>query len=173
MAYARNFIDLELDAVLHALRLNAIAQTQSAHDFGAKMKKAGRGGMIFVGSNAACAGIAGLNTYCAAKAFTHTLCEGLWYEHALCGPNVMHQLSDLPVREVIETRHALLDEGAIAQQVRKCILGQGNRRGAQIRRRPACHHAWAMASHAMRGIGDGAGAGSSGIDHERWIIGQL
>ncbi len=74
------FVDVELELHLTAIDVNCRAPVVLGHEFGRRMIRRGRGGLIFMSSLAAESGAAQVALYSATKAFDLVLAEGLWYE---------------------------------------------------------------------------------------------
>jgi uncharacterized protein len=83
------FLDLDDDAVLRVLRVNASAPVQLARRYLPPMVGRGRGGFVLVSSAAGLQGSPGLATYAASKAFGRVLAEGLWAELRPHGVHVL------------------------------------------------------------------------------------
>lgn len=73
-------IDQDEAEALRLIAVNVVAQTRLARHFAAPMARAGRGGIILVGSMGCIAGSKRLAVYAAAKSYVMTLAEGLWAE---------------------------------------------------------------------------------------------
>ena len=71
------FLDNDLGSELALLHVNSRAPLILAHHFGRSMQEWGRGGMIFVSSTVAFAGIPSWSTYAASKAQELVFAEGL------------------------------------------------------------------------------------------------
>jgi short-subunit dehydrogenase len=74
------FLDKTLDQVLSPVRLCVFAPTAFTHHFAGGMAKRGRGGVIYIGSFGAFAGVAKIGTYCGAKAYEQIFAEAMWSE---------------------------------------------------------------------------------------------
>ena len=79
---AREFTESSLDEVLHLERLNVHGPLVLAHQFAARLKQRGSGGIVLMSSMAGLSGCHYQATYAATKAFDTTLAEGLWHELA-------------------------------------------------------------------------------------------
>jgi short-subunit dehydrogenase len=77
IATAGKFLDNDLRAELALLHVNNRAPLILAHHFGGLMRKRRRGGMIFVASTVAFAGVPSWSNYAASKAYDLVLAEGL------------------------------------------------------------------------------------------------
>jgi uncharacterized protein len=86
---AGKFLDHELEDELYQLDLNARAMLVLAHHFGRRLRERRRGGMIFLGSTVAFAGIPGMSAYAASKAHVLTFAEGFASEVAPDGIAVL------------------------------------------------------------------------------------
>lgn len=75
-----DFVDRDLANCERMVALNVTGPVRLTHHFGVGMKRRRRGGILIVGSNAACAGIPKLVMYSGTKSFEGTFAEGLWYE---------------------------------------------------------------------------------------------
>src|SRR5438309_3984334 len=74
------FLKLDQQLLQATLRLNTMAHLDISHDFGAKLAKQRRGGLILVGAMGAENGIPRIANDGAAKAYVHSLGEALHYE---------------------------------------------------------------------------------------------
>jgi uncharacterized protein len=72
-----SFLENDLDKELRVLDLNAKAPLMLSHHFGKKMVARGKGGMVFVSSGAAYAGLANQANYSGSKAYGLNLAESL------------------------------------------------------------------------------------------------
>ena len=72
-----NFLENDLDKELRVLDLNAKASLMLSHHFGKQMAERGKGGMVFVSSGAAYAGLANQANYSASKAYELNFAESL------------------------------------------------------------------------------------------------
>ena len=72
-----SFLENDLERELQVLEVNAKAPLIMSHHFGKKMAEKGRGGMVFVSSGAAYAGVANQANYSASKAYGLNLAESL------------------------------------------------------------------------------------------------
>jgi short-subunit dehydrogenase len=77
VATTGNFLDNDLAAELALLHINSRAPLILAHHLGGSMRKRRRGGMIFVSSTVAFAGVPRWSNYAASKAYDLVLAEGL------------------------------------------------------------------------------------------------
>jgi short-subunit dehydrogenase len=77
IATAGKFLDNDLGSELALLHINNRAALILAHHFGRSMRKQGRGGMIFVSSTVAFAGVPLWSNYAASKAHDLVFAEGL------------------------------------------------------------------------------------------------
>ncbi len=80
IATTGKFLDNDLGSELALLHINSRAPLLLAHHFGRSMRKHRRGGMIFVSSTAAFAGVPSWSNYAASKAYDLVLAEGLAQE---------------------------------------------------------------------------------------------
>jgi len=83
------FLDNDLASELALLHVNSRATLILAHHFGGSMRKRGRGGMIFVASTVAFAGVPVWSTYAASKAHDLVFAEGLAQELRQDGVSVL------------------------------------------------------------------------------------
>lgn len=86
IAATGNFLDHDLDSELKLLQVNNRATLILAHYLGRSMRQRGRGGMIFVSSILAFAGVPLWSNYAASKAYDLLLAEGLakeLHEHGI------------------------------------------------------------------------------------------
>ena len=83
------FLDNDLASELALLHVNNRAPLILAHHFGGSMRKRGRGGMIFVASTVAFAGVPGWSSYAASKAQDLVFAEGLAQELRQDGVSVL------------------------------------------------------------------------------------
>src|SRR5216684_4796217 len=74
------FLKLDRQVLLAALRLNTMAHLDIAHHFGARLAERRRGGLILIGSMGAEIGVPFLANDGGAKAYIHSLGEALHYE---------------------------------------------------------------------------------------------
>lgn len=79
---AGRFLDHDLDDELNQLNLNTRAVLALAHHFGRRLRERRRGGMIFLASTVAFAGVPGMSAYAASKAHALTFAEGFAREVA-------------------------------------------------------------------------------------------
>ena len=86
---AGRFLDHDLADELNQLNLNARAVLVLAHHFGRRLRERRRGGMIFLASTVAFAGVPGMSAYSASKAHVLTFAEGLAREVAHDGVAVL------------------------------------------------------------------------------------
>jgi short-subunit dehydrogenase len=77
IATSGRFLDNDLRSELALLHLNNRAPLALTHHFGKLMRKRGRGGIIFVASTVAVAGVPSWTNYAASKAHELTFAEGL------------------------------------------------------------------------------------------------
>jgi short-subunit dehydrogenase len=77
VATAGRFLDNDLTSELATLHVNNRAPLILAHHFGRAMRQRGRGGMIFVASTVAFAGVPSWSNYAASKAHDLIFAEGL------------------------------------------------------------------------------------------------
>ena len=75
-----DFLDNDPQIELEMLRLNSEASMQLAHAYGSRMRKRRKGGIIFLSSITAFAGIPVWSNYAATKAYALLLAEGLAHE---------------------------------------------------------------------------------------------
>jgi short-subunit dehydrogenase len=83
------FLDGDLSSELAMLHVNNRAPLVLAHHFGRSMRKQGRGGMIFVASTLAFAGVPTMSSYAASKAHDLVFAEGLARELRKDGISVL------------------------------------------------------------------------------------
>lgn len=76
------FLDHDLGDELNQLNLNTRAVLVLAHHFGRRLRERRRGGMIFLASTVAFAGVPGMSAYAASKAHVLTFAEGFAREVA-------------------------------------------------------------------------------------------
>jgi short-subunit dehydrogenase len=76
-ATSGHLLDNDLDAELAMLHVNSRAPLVLSHHFGRRMRKQGKGGIIFVSSIVAHSGTPGWSNYAATKAFDLTLSDGI------------------------------------------------------------------------------------------------
>ncbi len=86
---AGTFLDHELADELYQLDLNVRAMMIVAHHFGRRLRERRRGGMIFLASTVAFAGVPGVSAYAASKAHVLSFAEGFAPEAARDGIAVM------------------------------------------------------------------------------------
>jgi short-subunit dehydrogenase len=86
---AGKFLDHDLGDELNQLHLNTRAALVLAHHFGRRMRDRRRGGMVFLASTVAFAGVPGMSAYAASKAHALTFAEGLARELADDGVAVL------------------------------------------------------------------------------------
>jgi hypothetical protein len=79
---AGRFLDHDLHGELNQLNLNTRAALVLAHYFGRRLRERRRGGVVFVASTLAFAGVPGMSGYAASKAHTLTFAEGFAREVA-------------------------------------------------------------------------------------------
>ncbi len=89
IATAGKFLDNDLGSELALLHINNRAALILAHHFGRLMRKQGRGGMIFVSSTVAFAGVPWWSNYAASKAHDLVFAEGLAQELRKDGISVL------------------------------------------------------------------------------------
>jgi short-subunit dehydrogenase len=89
IATAGKFLDNDLRAELALLHVNNRVPLILAHHFGGLMRKRRRGGMIFVASTVAFAGVPSWSNYAASKAYDLVLAEGLAKELRQDGISVL------------------------------------------------------------------------------------
>jgi short-subunit dehydrogenase len=77
LATTGRFLDNDLDSELALLHVNNRAPLILAHHFGGLMRARGRGGLIFVSSTVAVAGVPSWSNYAASKAHDLVFAEGL------------------------------------------------------------------------------------------------
>lgn len=82
------FLAMERGALLRSVRINVTAHLNLSHNFGPRLAKRGRGGLLLVSSMAASQGLTYLAEYAAAKAYVLILGEGLHHELKKLGLNV-------------------------------------------------------------------------------------
>jgi hypothetical protein len=76
------FLDHDLTDELNQLNLNTRATLVLAHHFGRRMRERRRGGVVFLASTLAFAGVPGMSAYAASKAHALTFAEGFAREVA-------------------------------------------------------------------------------------------
>jgi short-subunit dehydrogenase len=86
---AGRFLDHDLNDELTQLSLNSRALLSLSHHFGRRLRERQRGGIIFLASTVAFAGVAGMSGYAASKAYALTFAEGLAREVATDGIAVL------------------------------------------------------------------------------------
>ena len=84
-----DFLDTELKSELNMLKVNCIAPTLLTHIFGNKMKERNKGGIIFLASLVAFAGLPTMSHYSATKAWNLMLGEGMYFECQKYGIDVL------------------------------------------------------------------------------------
>jgi short-subunit dehydrogenase len=89
VAATGRFLDNDLVSELATLHVNNRAPLILAHHFGRSMRKRGRGGMIFVSSTVAFAGVPSWSNYAASKAHALLFAEGLSKELRSDGISVL------------------------------------------------------------------------------------
>jgi short-subunit dehydrogenase len=89
IATTGKFLDNDLSSELALLHINNRAPLILAHHFGGSMRKRQRGGMIFVSSTLAFAGVPWWSNYAASKAYDLVLAEGLAKELRQDGISVL------------------------------------------------------------------------------------
>jgi short-subunit dehydrogenase len=89
VATTGRFLDNDLASELAVLHVNNCAPLILAHHFGRLMQKLGRGGMIFVSSTLAFAGVPSCSNYAASKAHDLVFAEGLAKELRRDGISVL------------------------------------------------------------------------------------
>jgi NAD(P)-dependent dehydrogenase (short-subunit alcohol dehydrogenase family) len=100
------FLDHDLEDQLYQLDLNARAMLVLAHHFGRRLRERRRGGMIFLASTVAFAGVPGMSAYAASKAHVLTFAEGFASEVAHDGIAVLALLSGADeYRDLAERGH--------------------------------------------------------------------
>jgi short-subunit dehydrogenase len=77
IATTGKFLDNDLGSELALLHVNSRAPLILAHHFGRSMRRRGRGGIIFVASTVAFAGVPAMSNYAGSKAQALVLAEGL------------------------------------------------------------------------------------------------
>lgn len=86
---AGGFLSSDLATELEMVRLNCSALLASAHSFGGRLARRGRGGLTLIGSIVGFQGAPGSATYAATKAFVQSLGEALDVELGPLGVRVM------------------------------------------------------------------------------------
>jgi hypothetical protein len=89
IATTGEFLANDIDSELAMLHINNRAPLILAHHFGRSMREHGRGGMLFVSSTVAFAGVPKWSNYAATKAFDLVLAEGLANELRKSGISVL------------------------------------------------------------------------------------
>ena len=89
IATTGGFLDNDIASELAMLHLNNRARLILAHHFGRSMRKQGRGGIIFVSSTVAFAGVPSWSNYAASKAHDLIFAEGLARELRKDGVSVL------------------------------------------------------------------------------------
>ena len=79
---AGQFLDHDLHDELNQLNLNTRAVLVLAHHFGQRLRERRRGGIIFLASTVAFAGVPGMSAYAASKAYALSFAEGFAREVA-------------------------------------------------------------------------------------------
>ncbi len=115
------FLDLGQEARNVLIRRNILFLTEALHLFGTRLRSAGRGGLIVVGSEAAFGGGARGALYTATKGFALNLCESLWAEMKPCGVDVLtllFRIADTPtLREALARKSIPIEAtGALAPE---------------------------------------------------------
>jgi short-subunit dehydrogenase len=132
--HGARFLDMPLTEWLALCRRNVDTLMCSAHGFAGRMRKAGRGGIVIVGSHAAFNGADRLSIYSATKAFGLNLGESLWAELKPAGIDVLNLLldaTDTPTLRAALRQHGISAESlplALAADVVRvglARLGQG------------------------------------------------
>jgi uncharacterized protein len=77
IATTGNFLDNDLGSELAMLHVNSRAPLILTHHFGRSMRQRGRGGIIFVASTVAFAGVPSMSNYAASKAHNLVFAEGV------------------------------------------------------------------------------------------------
>lgn len=107
--HATKYLDKGAQDWMPLVRRNVLTMMESVHAFGARMAKAGRGGIVLVASDAAFGGVSRLGVYSATKAFGLNLGESLWAELAPKGVDVLNLVigaTDTPtLREVLRQKN--------------------------------------------------------------------
>ncbi len=88
-ATSGHLLDNDLDAELAMLYVNSREPLVLSHHFGRRMRKQGKGGIIFVSSTVAYSGTPGWSNYAATKAFELTLSDGIARELRRDGVSVL------------------------------------------------------------------------------------
>ncbi len=89
VARTGGFLDHPLEDELNQLNLNTRAMMVLAHHFGRRLRDRQRGGIVFVASTLAFAGVPGMSGYAATKAYALTFAEGFAREVAGNGIDVL------------------------------------------------------------------------------------
>ena len=89
IATSGKFLDNDIGSELAMLHINTGAPLMLAHHFGASMRNHGRGGIIFLSSLVAFAGVPFWSNYAASKAYDLVLAEGLAKELRQDGISVL------------------------------------------------------------------------------------
>src|SRR5262249_3071292 len=89
IATSGNFLDNDLDSELALLHVNSRAPLVLTHHFAKAMRQRGRGGIIFLTSAVAFAGVPSWSNYAASKAYDLVLAEGLAKELHKDGVSVL------------------------------------------------------------------------------------
>lgn len=79
-SYGSAFLDGDLSGFATVIDLNITTQLALVHHFGRRMRDAGRGGILLVGSMSGYLGAAQLSVYSGVKAFGRIFAESLWLE---------------------------------------------------------------------------------------------
>ncbi len=87
--YGSEFVDGDLDRFRQVIDLNLTAPVALTHYYGSRMRDAGRGGILLVGSMSGYAGSRTLGIYAGVKAFCRTFAESLWVELREHGVDVL------------------------------------------------------------------------------------
>lgn len=88
-SYGHEFVTGDLTGFRGVIDLNVHRQVELAHLFGARMKEAGRGGIMLLGSLAGYMGAEHQSIYAASKAFSRIFAESLWLELEPHGVHVL------------------------------------------------------------------------------------
>lgn len=115
------FLDLAHEARTMLIQRNIVFLTEALHLFGTRLRSAGRGGLVVVGSEAAFGGGARGALYTATKGYALNLCESLWAELKPCGVDVLtllFRIADTPtLREALARRNIPVEAtGAVAPE---------------------------------------------------------
>jgi uncharacterized protein len=113
--HGARFLDMPLAEWLALTHRNVNTLMCCVHGLAGRMRKAGRGGIVIVGSHAAFSGADRLGAYSATKAFGLNLGESLWAELEPAGVDVLNLLLD--ATDTPTLRAALVQHGIAVESV--------------------------------------------------------